>query len=466
MKSGLFFENDELIYYENGQTKHAGVIKIDGDIYYISSKGRAVKGRHIVHGEMTNGILKKGTYTFGEDYKLVKGSYIAPKKRKKRKLKLPGKHKKLSRASIISLASAIVLIICVSIALIIIENGDDIKYPDSVEQSENVSKENESIVLPTFDEEILLCSDLAKLLYENKISVSDAIQAGDPYRPLAFEYNLRGASGTLLLGENEMLTNATEYTLSANNTVLNIDNLKTGTTYYYKVIVDGKEFLGSFKTAASARFVYIEGAQNTRDIGGYLTLDGKIVKQGLLIRGTEIDGLVEPKYFIPSDSIESIQRTFNFVYDFDLREEELFSGTYKSRLGENVKHKFYNSSQYGYIFNEKAHASIRSIFSSLASPENYPMYLHCTYGIDRTGTMIFLLQGVLNMSEQDMIREYQMSGFTSPSLATSDNMDIIISGLSSYEGNTLQEKIITFLIEEVGVTADEIESIRQIFLEN
>lgn len=463
MKDGLFYENGELIYYVNGNPKHAGIIKVGSDIYYISSRGRAVKGEHVVHGNMANGIIKRGTYTFGEDYKLVKGSRVAPKRQKKKKKKKQLTKKQKMWTGIVSGVLLIALLAFIAYESKVYEHKHSGKASSesSAEQSTSTN-----IFLPDFDEKILLSSQQAKDLYDGKTDIVSAVASGKPYRPLRFEYRLENESGDLIVSENENMTEGRKFVLEPHYSYIDIDNLKTGTHYYYTVTVGEDEYKGEFETEKTTRFVSIPGTINTRDIGGYTNLDGKTVKQGLLIRGVEIDGLVEASYYIPEKYVEEVQNTFGFVYDFDLRQPTLYSDGYKSKLGENVGHRFYNSPQYGGIFADSNILTLRSIFSDLADPDKYPMYFHCTYGTDRTGTIVYLLQGLLNMSEEEMENEYKRTGFWNGTIAKSHNIEVIKVGLKAYEGDTLQQKIESFLVDHVGITKEQVESIRNIFLED
>ena len=468
MKNGLINENGKLIYYKDDQPVHAGVIEDNGSIYYIGKDGIAATGRHIVHHEMTNGLLEHGTYTFDEDGKLIEGSYIPPEKKKRKRKKKSmkrrfkhwikkGRHK---RTSIVIMTIALLLIATAIVVDIIAMNYLGLSQGDKPQGG----SQSGDIELPVFAIDVYLCSKGAQKLYYGEITVSEAALSGSPYVPFVFEYNLKGNDGLLMISEHSDMAASSEFFMSKNERSLVIDNLKTNTKYFYTVIVNGKKYNGSFQTARSTRFLDIDGIYNTRDIGGYVTLDGKTVKQGMIIRGTELDGLVEPGYRLTAAGKESI-KNFGFVYDMDLRAQTIFTGNYTSPLGANVGHKFYTSPQYGQIFSSTYRESLRQIFSDLANPANYPMYMHCTYGQDRTGTVIFLLQGVLNVPEDQMIREYQMTGFHNPSFSESNTMDIVIDGLASQEGNTLQEKIVNFLINDIGVTQEEIDSIRNILLQ-
>lgn len=457
MKNGLIEEHGHLVYYKNDRLYHAGVIQVDGDIYYISSKGRAVKGVHIVHGEMANGILKRGTYTFGEDYKLIKGSYVPPRKKKKNYWE---KLKKFIPVAGLVLAAVLILAVATSLSRSNIrsqtaQSGD----------SQNLLTIRQDTTLPTHTEKVLLTSLAAKEVYDGLISVEEGVEQGVGYRPFVFEYDLDNVDGTMTLWERDDPTQIRMVDLPQEYTSVSIDNLKTDTAYEYKIDTENEEFTGAFETDKSTRFLSISGLSNVRDIGGYTTMDGKTVKQGVLIRGSELDGLMVPSFFLNKDQVDDVQDIFGFVYEMDLRGGSIYTGTYQSRLGENVGHKFYGAPQYGDTFQKTYLPALRDIFTDLADPGKYPMYMHCTYGADRTGTIIFLLQGLLNMSEEDMIREFRLTGFTTPSYAVSEKMDIIIHNLEGYEGDTLQEKIVSFLTQSVGITEEQIQSIRNILLE-
>lgn len=200
------------------------------------------------------------------------------------------------------------------------------------------------------------------------------------------------------------MSNAQDYVLSCKEKAISIDNLKTGTTYYYKVTVGKKVYPGFFRTVESTRFVSLPGIYNTRDIGGYTTLDGKKVKQGMLIRGTEIDGLGEvnagDSYFLADK--ESV-KSFGFVFDMGLRYEVKLWDNYKSRLGDTVIHKQYKSScYYKDIFTNEGKQTIKEIFTDLSNLS--------TVNVELSGTFygwVFASKGAMRiLSPQEVIHRF------------------------------------------------------------
>ena len=60
------------VYYENGEEVHKGLIRIDGDYYYVASGGRVAKNTTKWIGESwTNGLLPAGTYQVDADGKVL-----------------------------------------------------------------------------------------------------------------------------------------------------------------------------------------------------------------------------------------------------------------------------------------------------------------------------------------------------------------------------------------------------------
>lgn len=451
---------DGVYYNSEGKPSHRGIVKIDGKFYYAGEDGVIIKNQtKVVHHRMANKLVEHGTYRFDEDGVLDLSSLKKPKKKTGKKKKKKSK-KKNRTATVVFLIGIIFIGLAV---FLLLPKGN--RQKALVETPES----RITVTVPEFEEEVYLCSNQMVSYYKGNCTLEEAIRSAQtPYSPFVFGYRITNAdTAVLLLGEKQDLSDGVRYELNVQEESLSVDNLKTGTQYYFRVTAtneDGekKEANGSFQTADTNRFVYLPGLYNTRDIGGYETADHKRIKEGLLIRGTEADGLLENRYYLenPEDA-----EPFGFVCDFDLRNSVIFNANYVSRFGSGVTHKFYDSPQYGGIFSKNEEGTLRRIFTDLADRSNYPMYFHCTYGADRTGTIVFLLQGLLGVSEEDMLKEYELTGFLNSEYAEGKKIQPVYSGLAGMQGKTINEKVRNYMVNVIGITEEQIEQLRAIFLE-
>lgn len=401
-------------------------------------------------------------------------------KRRKFKRFVRKNRKNLIRSGI-ALAVLLLLIATAAIANeITIRNINDAGEERTVQTKNSIS-----IQVPLYTDEVsLVYPAVTEYLKVHSSTVAgdffdayynESITRLDVGLPVKLPYSLGGiADGVtvtnveIMLSENSDLTGAKVYNLQGQNGTLEVHRLKTGTEYFYRITFElsnggTTSNEGSFKTKQTPRILSVDGVYNLRDIGGWNTVDSKTIKQGLLYRGTEIDGAVEPKYTITSEGINVMRGEFGIYTDMDLRS----SGEIKnsiSPLGEGVYHKIYNAPMYADAFGSEGKASIRNIFADLTVKSNYPIYMHCTHGLDRTGIVCYLLGAILGMSDEDLMREYQLSSLYHNNLWALDDMYDFVEELGTYPGYTTQEKAQNYLLS-AGVTQQEIENIKDIFID-
>ncbi len=300
----------------------------------------------------------------------------------------------------------------------------------------------------------------------------------DVSQPVNIKYDIVNPSSDLtvnaarvIISEKKSLNPAQTYNFDAGSSSIDIYNLKIASQYYYKITVsftDSSEVSssGSFYTAMTPRILSLDGTVNVRDIGGWKTSDGKTIKQGMILRGAEIDGLIVPEYKLTEKGISQFRDYFNIKLDADLRHTNEVK-TSASYAGEDIKHTVYGIKAYRLYITGNENDPMKKLFSSLANRNNYPIYMHCTYGIDRTGTACYILEALLGMPEEKLLREYELSTlcFTENNARAEDaKVTAFIENFNSIEGNNPRKKAENYLLS-IGVTKDEIESIRNILIE-
>lgn len=308
-------------------------------------------------------------------------------------------------------------------------------------------------------------------IYKQYDGVANRLDTG---LPVTLSYAISGApqgymvsEAVFSVSEDEQMTNAQRLAPEKGQEVVHFVNLKSGTAYHYRLDItftNGVKtaVLGQFTTAEGPRMLTVDGGYNMRDVGGWHTTDGKRVKQGLLYRGCELDGAVESKYTLTEEGKSTMLTQLNIKTDMDLRNEAEVQNPLDA-LGQNVKHTYYNMPMYMAVYESSNAETIRKIFADLATPAQYPAYIHCTYGQDRTGTVCYLLGALLGVEREDLMKDYALTGLCHGYLPTSE-MNAFTRRLQQMPGVTLQEKAEGFLLS-VGVTPAQIQTIRDTFLE-
>ncbi len=264
---------------------------------------------------------------------------------------------------------------------------------------------------------------------------------------------------------------------ATNESFLVLDMFFDKEEYFWCVeaISEGQKYespVYSFTVNACSNVFLLDGVSNTRDIGGFLGLDGKKIAYGKVFRGASLDKITERgKRFA--------RNTLGIKTDLDLRNEDELKSS-GSPLGGKIQRILASGSMYtgnkwssceytgreGIDIEEGQRKLVKGL-SVFANENNYPIYIHCVLGRDRTGTLISVLLALCGVSKKDIMMDYELSFFSSSGCGEKTDIISIIGYvnkvfdyLGGFEGDNLQQQTVSFL-KSAGMSEEQIFAIQK-----
>ena len=317
---------------------------------------------------------------------------------------------------------------------------------------------------------------------------------------ITFETELEGPYQVHLSSDSSF---EDEMVVETNTKEASFYNLFIATEYFVKITCGEKESLVySFTTKETSRMIYTSLTYNIRDIGGKMTKSGKRVKQGLIYRGQE---LVPEAYTdssngehvktVDESSLNTLKNELGIGFEIDLRSKTELPNP--DNLVSPVGFNYWTGAMdvssgwvpaYNYVTRDTNNLKMyKYIFQNMLQVQNSPVYFHCWGGLDRTGTVAFILEGLLGCNFTDICIDYELSSFSGSSALRQRDVDYQSGGKGfktmvtqlvnnsaasdKYNGynpngtNDIQE-ICENILLKAGITSEEIELFRSIMLED
>ena len=194
-------------------------------------------------------------------------------------------------------------------------------------------------------------------------------------------------------------------------------NMIPGKTYYWESATDNTKY--GVVTATGSRRTLKTAVRNLRDLGGLAASNSDVsgtIDYGRLYRGAQIT---------TSAGTADLAK-LGITREVDLRGNGDGIQTYKmTNYDTGTSDNYTDIVMTNYIVNPVATTYITSAHSNEYKAVKSAMravmekvvfnhdsiYFHCTIGTDRTGTLAYFLEGLLGVSEEDRLRDYELTYF-------------------------------------------------------
>ena len=301
-------------------------------------------------------------------------------------------------------------------------------------------------------------------------------------KPLRVEWPAPAIAGATMREWKLRLYGANEGIASGivSNGVAELSNLMVGTRYVLlfqtKPNADAvvREETPFATEDRAPRLLDIPGIPNARDFGGWRGLGGRRIRQGLVIRSAGLNENATPKDNPDTPGATRVTDATRAVLigqlgvktDIDLRWDREVFGMTGSPLGPEVRWVRCPWSLYQWVAGDEEKAMFAKILRLLLDRENLPAIVHCIEGQDRTGTLCFLLQGLLGVSDEDKLRDWECTGFANAhwGFRHESRLDPFLKYLATLPGETVNDRCVSYA-RSCGVTDAELAAWRELMLE-
>lgn len=211
-------------------------------------------------------------------------------------------------------------------------------------------------------------------------------------KPKGYDTEASGEIKVYISDENTRVKGAEATYVSVNNGV--ITNLIPGTMYYWESTTDSSVH-GYIKATGSRRLVDLPTARNVRDLGGIKAADGKTIQYGRIMRGERLG----------DDDVDAL-KALGVDYEYDVRSED---------NGSHFDVGYYKYAMMNYdIIDDRNYQGVRDALTALMNDiiSGKNIYIHCTHGSDRTGTLAYLAEALLGVNNEDRDRDFDLTALS------------------------------------------------------